>query len=117
MDGLTLVEGKYLTAAGWVVGSEVGLGIKKIRFYASQAGGQPLEFYEDTPIRVPRPDVVQALPRPGIEKTLPGWALPLSRLYGKIPRGEYRVSAKAVMDDGQVVDLIFSSAAQRLTVP
>jgi hypothetical protein len=117
VDGLTLAEGKYLSGGGWVVGSEVRSGIKRLRFYASRDGAKPFEIYEDTPIRVPRPDVIKVLARPGVEKTLPGWALPLSRLYQKLPRGMYEISVKAVMSDGEAIDLAFSSpGSQKVTV-
>jgi len=111
VDGLTLVQGKYLSAGGWAVGKNNRAKLKSIRFYASYDGTPSRLIYEDTPLPVPRSDVIQALQRPELEKTQPGWALPLSRLYGKLRQGSYLFSVKAVMIDGEVISLSFSSPA------
>lgn len=111
VDGLTLVQGKYLSAGGWAVGKDTHAKVKSLRFYASYDGTPPRLIYEDTPLAAPRPDVIQALQRPGLEKTHPGWALPLSRLYGKLRQGSYLFSIQAVMTDGEVISLSFSSPA------
>lgn len=118
VDGLTLVQGKYLSSGGWAVGKNNRAKLKSIRFYASCDGTPSRLIYEDTPLPVPRPDVIQALQRPELEKTQPGWALPLSRLYAKMSPGSYRFSVKAVMTDGEVISLTFSSpTAAEVTVP
>jgi len=118
VDGLTLAQGKYLSAGGWAVGKDTHAKVKSIRFYASQGGSKPVLVYEDTPLAAPRPDVILVLQRPGLEKSQPGWALPLSRLYGKLRPGWYLFSVKAVMTDGEVISLTFSSpTAAEVTVP
>ena len=111
VDDLTLMQGKYLSARGWAAGKDTHAKVKSLRFYASLGGAQPALVYEDTPVAAPRPDVIQALQRPGLEKTYPGWALPLSRLYKKMSPGSYRFSIKAVMTDGEVISLSFSKPA------
>ena len=111
VDDLTLVQGKYLSARGWAVGKDAHAKVISLLFYTSQGGAQPALVYEDTPVAAPRPDVIQALQRPGLEKTHPGWALPLSRLYEKMSPGSYRFSIKAVMTDGEVISLSFSNPA------
>lgn len=108
VDELTLTDGKYLSARGWAIGKDFQARVKSLRFYASRQGTPPTLIYEDTPISVSRPDVIQALLRPGLENTQPGWALPLSRFYQKLKPGSYRFSVKVAMTDGEVFGLGFS---------
>lgn len=118
VDDLGLTDGKFLSARGWAIGKNLQTRVRSLRFYVSHDGTAPRLIYEDTPLAVPRPDVIQALQRPGLEKSHPGWALPLSRLYGKLRPGLYLFSVKAVMTDGEVISLSFSGpAAAEVIVP